>query len=128
MATAKKNKSTKKNYANKKTVHEQIVDERGQVSGFQLDCLHPGLQCAVIRNGIQALCVVGNDFLFPGQNAVERCNKAFFEAFFLQRGRLTLLSLLELVVTVPPPCHVLGIRVPLFPTVKAAAVTANNTA
>ena len=27
MATAKKNKSTKKNYANKKTVHEQIVDQ-----------------------------------------------------------------------------------------------------
>ena len=109
-------------------IHEQIIDERSQVSGFQLDRLHPSLQCAVIRNGIQALCVVGDDFLFPGQNAVERCNKASFEALFLQCGRLALLSLLELVVTVPPPCHVLGIRVPLFPTVKAAAVTANNTA
>ena len=109
-------------------VHEQIVDECGQISGFQLDCLHSNLQCAVIRNGIQALCVVGDDFLFPGQNTVERCNKAFFETLFLQRGRLTLLSLLELIITVPPPCHVLGIRVPLFPTVKAAAVTANDTA
>ena len=73
-------------------IHEQIIDERSQVSGFQLDRLHPGLQCAVIRNGIQALCVVGDDFLFPGQNTVERCNKAFFETLFLQRGRLTLLS------------------------------------
>ena len=61
-------------------VHEQIVDECGQISGFQLDCLHSNLQCAVIRNGIQTFCVVGDDFLFPSQNAVERCNKAFFEA------------------------------------------------
>ena len=109
-------------------VHEQIIDERSQVSGFQLDRLHSGLQCAIIRNGIQALCVVGNDFFFPGQNAVERRNKAFFEALFLQCGCLALLSLLELVVAVPPPCHILGIRVPLFPTVKAAAVPANDTA
>lgn len=63
-------------------VHEQIVDECAQISGFQLDCLHSNLQCAVIRNGIQTLCVVGDDFLFPSQNAVERCNKAFFEALF----------------------------------------------
>ena len=109
-------------------IHEEIIDERSQIGSFLLDCLQSGLKCAVIRNGIQTLCIVCDDFLFPSQNAVERCNKAFFDALFLQRGCLALLSFLKLVVAVPTPGHVLGIRVPLFPAVKTAAVTTNDTA
>ena len=71
-------------------VHEQVIDERGYISCFLLNDFHSGLQCAVIGDGIQAFCVVGYDFLFPSQNAVESGYEAFFKALFLQRGRLAL--------------------------------------
>lgn len=50
MATAKKNKSTKKNYANKKTVHEQIVDQllAYMEKGSFLGRSH-GLHCLLLR-------------------------------------------------------------------------------
>lgn len=110
------------------SAYEQIVDECCQIRGFQLDCLHSCLQCAVIGNSFQAFCVIGGDFLFAGQNMIESSDKAFFETFFFQRGCLALFTFLEFVITVPPPTHVFCIRVPFLSSIKASAVTTNNTA
>ena len=53
--------------------------------------------------------IVGCDFLFSSQNTVECCNKAFFEALFLQRGRLATLPFHELVIAVPAPRCIFGV-------------------